>query len=726
MATKKIKIIDSLVQTDVTLTQSGVAADAKAVGDAITEVDVGLDKGSAEGSVQTSESNTLSPYSFALGTQNVSGSKGYYVWKLDPTNLTITLVRTEGEAQNTEVEPAAFETGYAVRDKITLNCDYEYIDCSMITEISGNVIKVDSLPPYYSENNGTNYNQWSDKDTLFVNNTIYCTDKPEAGLTDVGICAYSEGVSNQSIGWASHAEGSRNIAKGANSHAEGAENSAEYCAHAEGRGNQALGLYSHVEGRKTEALGDTAHAEGLETHACGANSHAEGNGSVAEKPNSHAEGCNTIANGWESHAEGYLSRAEGEGSHAEGWGTIARGISSHTEGRETAASEDYSHAEGHYTQATGKYSHAEGRGTITEGESSHAEGTQTTAQGKNSHTEGYQTQAVEENSHAEGYYTAASGLHSHAEGENSIAEGDSSHAEGRYSHAIGNYSHTEGRGTIAIGEGSHAEGFVTIAKEQYQHVEGKYNADESTALHIVGCGTSETDRVNCFTAGVDNGNKYIKVGSTQLTEPKLAEILNSTSNNEITTLFFTEDQQPGQDTVVLLLDAETDVTDIISYKPDCLEAMRAWNGDLGTAPHFRAVWKRGVVSYTNEEVLPLVNAVGKWADFATLTLYFANKDYKLTLTYQYDTNNYTDLLSATALLTKEISADNVEADLISDVNAMIDEAKETMSNTLSSEISNLAESKQDKITGFVGQFVVIGSDGMPTTKSITIVEEVAF
>ena len=35
MATKKIKIIDSLIQTDETLTQSGVAADAKVVGDTV-------------------------------------------------------------------------------------------------------------------------------------------------------------------------------------------------------------------------------------------------------------------------------------------------------------------------------------------------------------------------------------------------------------------------------------------------------------------------------------------------------------------------------------------------------------------------------------------------------------------------------------------------------------------------------------------------------------------
>lgn len=35
MATKKLQILDSIISTDTTLTKDGVAADAKAVGDAI-------------------------------------------------------------------------------------------------------------------------------------------------------------------------------------------------------------------------------------------------------------------------------------------------------------------------------------------------------------------------------------------------------------------------------------------------------------------------------------------------------------------------------------------------------------------------------------------------------------------------------------------------------------------------------------------------------------------
>ena len=423
--------------------------------------DVPLDKGSAEGSVQTAQSKALSPYSFAFGTQdeehlNVSGCKGYYVWKLDAKNLTIILAATEEEAQNTEDVPAPFTIGYAVDDKISLNCNYEYVDCSTITEIIDNAFRVDSLPPYYLENDATNYSKWSDKDTLFVNNTIYCTDKPNVGLADVGIGSHSEGVSNKSIGYGAHAEGSRNIAKGANSHTEGAENSAEYCSHAEGGGNKALGLYSHAEGHKTTASGNTAHAEGNETKASGSASHAEGEESTASGSCSHAEGDETTASGNASHAEGDQTIANGMASHVEGCSAKALGWASHAEGKESTASGDYTHAEGSNT--------------------------------------------------------TASKSASHAEGDQTIANGVASHAEGHYAKALG--------------WASHAEGLGTIAKETAQHVEGKYNADEPTALHIVGCGTSDTERDNCFSTGVTtDGQKYIKVGDTMITEAQLIKLL---------------------------------------------------------------------------------------------------------------------------------------------------------------------------------------------------------
>ena len=193
---------------------------------------------------------------------------------------------------------------------------------------------------------------------------------------------------------------------------------------------------------------------------------------------SHSEGCLTLSNGNASHSEGYQTKASNMASHAEGYLTIANGMASHAEGVSTTAI-DGSHAEGVYTKAKGLYSHAEG----------------------------YYTEASGESSHAEGYYTKAKGLYSHAEGYYTQANGKNSHAEGNYSYANGVDSHAEGRDSKAKGNCSHSEGAYTKASSDYQHVQGKYNIEDTTNTyaHIVGGGTSNTDRKNIHTLDW-NGN----------------------------------------------------------------------------------------------------------------------------------------------------------------------------------------------------------------------------
>ena len=122
--------------------------------------------------------------------------------------------------------------------------------------------------------------------------------------------------------------------------------------------------------------------------ASAGSSHAEGAGTIASGDSSHAEGAGTIASGDYSHAEGAGTIASGDYSHAEGARTIASGYFSHAEGLETIASGYFSHAEGAGTIASGYYSHAEGAGTIASGDSSHAEGAGTIASGYFSHAEG--------------------------------------------------------------------------------------------------------------------------------------------------------------------------------------------------------------------------------------------------------------------------------------------------------------------------------------------------
>lgn len=131
-----------------------------------------------------------------------------------------------------------------------------------------------------------------------------------------------------------------------------------------------------------------------------------------------------------------------------------------------------------------------------------ANGTQCTASGDSSHAEGAMTSATEFVSHAEGIQTKATGQAAHAEGVLTEASGSiASHAEGQLSKATGTMAHAEGYNTVASGAGSHAEGYNTLASGTFQHAQGKYNVEdtEEEYAHIVGGGTSDTDRKNIFT-----------------------------------------------------------------------------------------------------------------------------------------------------------------------------------------------------------------------------------
>lgn len=204
---------------------------------------------------------------------------------------------------------------------------------------------------------------------------------------------------------------------------------------------------------------------------------------------------------------GYAGTASGESSHAEGNQTYATGFFSHSEGAETKAEGVASHAEGAMTHAKGDKSHAEGTGCTAVGDSAHAEGSGSMATNTCSHAEGQQTKAQGVGAHAEGGATDAQGQHSHAEGQSTTA--------------VGEGSHTEGVGTIAYERAAHAEGLHTRAFYG-QHASGKFNtfragptgeADTTGTLFAVGCGTSDSARVNAFRIDA-NGKSYFKQAIT--------------------------------------------------------------------------------------------------------------------------------------------------------------------------------------------------------------------
>lgn len=234
----------------------------------------------------------------------------------------------------------------------------------------------------------------------------------------------------------------------------------------------------------------------------------EGHDTQAIGDYSHAEGYGSIANGNYSHAEGIYTRAEGKASHAQGSSyndinTTASGKAAHAEGQGTIASGEGSHAEGRNSKAVGSLSHAEGNNTETASEASHAEGRQTHALGTASHSEGQSTYANAMYSHAEGV------------GSNTSVSATGAHAEGSWTQANADYAHAEGSSTIAAAKNSHAEGNGTYATGEDQHVQGRYNITDNSKAHIVGNGTSPSDRKNIHVLDWDGnaffaGNVYVQ------------------------------------------------------------------------------------------------------------------------------------------------------------------------------------------------------------------------
>lgn len=277
------------------------------------------------------------------------------------------------------------------------------------------------------------------------------------------------------------------------------------------------------------ATGTNASAFGDGTIAEGFRSFTEGFKTKALGHNSHAEGAETVASGLYAHSEGQATTASASSAHAEGVRTKATAPQSHTEGSDTIASSSSAHAEGITTQATNEGAHSEGRGSIASGDSSHAEGRLTNATGNFSHTEGSHTNSKKQFAHAEGYQNNANGEASHVEGAYTTANGSYSHAEG-YGTTAGYRAHAEGYNTQATGNQSHAEGEGTVASRDNQHAEGRYNAYSTYAFHIIGDGTSDTDRHNLYEVGKDTTGRYIKLGDKKVYESEFNEGGGGSSN----------------------------------------------------------------------------------------------------------------------------------------------------------------------------------------------------
>ncbi len=305
--------------------------------------------------------------------------------------------------------------------------------------------------------------------------SIYCFQKPNIGIADIGQDSFASGYNNKAINCKATAFGYNNHAYGKFSFVEG-------------RGNEA-GYAAHAEGRDCVAKGEMSHAGGLTTHA---------NGKA-----SFSHGQDTRANGHSSFAMGYAAKANGDQSISLGYNTSAEGA--------------HSVALGNNTQAIGNVSHAENAYTVAEGRASHAEGFNSKVH-------------LSEGSLTDNYERGV-GYAAHAEGHTTQSIGCGAHSEGGFTTALGNFTHAEGYRTHAKGSLSHAEGKYTKTTNEAEHASGKYNVSNSDTQFSIGIGTSESDRKNAFEIMQDGKHYIYGVGGYDGTNPDKSSDLASTIKN---------------------------------------------------------------------------------------------------------------------------------------------------------------------------------------------------
>lgn len=279
-----------------------------------------IDHGDAPNTAQLhgEKNRAISEASVALGSNNLTGLKGWYyahIQKVSDTRINVYLcdeqvtptMSSSKIGDQSAVNPLAIIGKGAI---VSLVNDSKYDNMFIVNNGRAGMIQLDmaqGVLPFDSID--------IEEDLSPEDYSIYCLEKPDAGVADIGQHSFASGLNNQATNGSATSEGFNNHSYGKFSHTEGRDNKAGYAAHAEGAQNMASGTRSHAEGYDNTA---------------------KGNGS-------HVEGQHNIANGQASHAEGYYTETTNVAEHAEGKyntshkGTIhSVGIGTSEEGRKNA------------------------------------------------------------------------------------------------------------------------------------------------------------------------------------------------------------------------------------------------------------------------------------------------------------------------------------------------------------------------------------------------------
>ena len=260
--TKSLVLMDGKASGDYSF--EGGSTD-KSIAQEITGISMSLNPAEAKGAMSMAfggNATTYSPGSVALGANVSAGYMAYYFDSIDFTNKKITLSTTR--RASTLISPSyPSKIDWVAGDIISIKNDENYVMCSKITAVSGNVITVDKLPfdkiNYESALSVFVY-------TLPHDRTIMNNTQPDKGVVALGFGAVSMGggqsKNNAAQGMMSYAFGYENTAGGNFSFAAGRENTTGYGAVALGIGNKAEGMLASTIGYQNESYGKHSIAVG--------------------------------------------------------------------------------------------------------------------------------------------------------------------------------------------------------------------------------------------------------------------------------------------------------------------------------------------------------------------------------------------------------------------------------------------------------------------------------
>ena len=264
---------------DTTLSVAGQAADAKATGDAIKNINVPVTK-----------------------VNNKTGAVTLSAADVGAANTTLSNVA------NANFKSKATSAGIALSDMSNVSMEN--------LKIAGKLVAGETFK-YPNANQNKTAGDGAEIFNDYRSRTYDTSGNVTAGNVAVGNYSHAEGYQTTAVGNRSHAEGYDTTAYGINSHAEGDDTYAHgTSSHAEGLSTNTSGNYSHAEGSNTLAANEASHCEGSKTTTLGKYSHAEGLSSTV-LPDDIIESTdnNDCITAW---ASSEFSLAKGTASHVEG------------------------------------------------------------------------------------------------------------------------------------------------------------------------------------------------------------------------------------------------------------------------------------------------------------------------------------------------------------------------------------------------------------------------